>query len=349
MATIITQTFSEKAMQNNGSPLATAAKQDVADYEDFVENGAIGLHIVDGNEIILRANKAELAMMGYGADEYVGRNIADFHADAPVIQDILTRLTNGEKLDRYSARLRTKDGDIRDVLITSSALFRNRKFVNTRCFTMDVTEAKRTQDILSDERRKAEKQQALLIRELHHRVKNTLAAVNAIMSTTMRFSSSMEEFKNAFTNRVVALGKTHSLLTEEMTQTIDFKAILMSELEPFDDGTGRVSLKGGRVTLAAELAVPLGMAIHELTTNAVKYGALSILSGTLAIEWTAQEDRLTFSWVEANVPDVQEPKRGGFGQVLLKKVLPQQLSANVQLDYTPDGLRVKIDLPSRVN
>ena len=110
-----------------------------ADLEDFFENSAIGLHIVSGEGIILRANKAELSLLGYGADEYVGRQITEFHKDAPVIGDILHRLSCGEKLDRYPARLRAKDGSVKHVLITSNSRFDDGKFVNTRCFTTDVT------------------------------------------------------------------------------------------------------------------------------------------------------------------------------------------------------------------
>jgi PAS domain S-box-containing protein len=109
------------------------------DLEDFFENSAIGLHIVSGAGIILRANKAELELLGYTAEEYVGRHIAEFHADAPVIGDILQRLSGGDKLDRYPARLRAKDGSIKHVLITSNSRFEDGKFVNTRCFTTDVT------------------------------------------------------------------------------------------------------------------------------------------------------------------------------------------------------------------
>jgi PAS domain S-box-containing protein len=109
------------------------------DLEDFFENSAIGLHIVSGAGIILRTNKAELELLGYAAEEYIGRHIAEFHADASVIGDILQRLSRGEKLDRYPARLRAKDGAIKHVLITSNSRFEDGKFVNTRCFTTDVT------------------------------------------------------------------------------------------------------------------------------------------------------------------------------------------------------------------
>jgi PAS domain S-box-containing protein len=110
-----------------------------ADLEDFFENSAIGLHIVSGDGIILRANKAELDLLGYAPEEYVGRHIAEFHADAPVIGDILHRLSCGERLDRYPARLRAKDGSVKHVLVTSNSRFKDGKFINTRCFTTDVT------------------------------------------------------------------------------------------------------------------------------------------------------------------------------------------------------------------
>lgn len=109
------------------------------DLDDFFENGAVALHLVAADGTILRANKAELNLLGYTAEEYIGRKITDFHADDDAISDILTRLTCGERLDRYPARLRAKDGTIRHVEITSNVQFRDGQFINTRCFTVDVT------------------------------------------------------------------------------------------------------------------------------------------------------------------------------------------------------------------
>ena len=113
---------------------------------DFFENATVGLHWVGPDGTILRANRAELDMLGYSREEYVGRPIADFHADEDVICDILKRLQAGEKLDEYPARLRCKDGSIKDVLIDSSVLWRDGEFVHTRCFTRDVTERKRAEE-----------------------------------------------------------------------------------------------------------------------------------------------------------------------------------------------------------
>ena len=119
--------------------------------EDFFENGVVGLHQVAGDGTILRANRAELDLLGYAPDEYIGRRIAEFHADPEVIGDILSRLSRGQALDRYPARLRHKDGSIRHVVISSSALFRDGEFVNSRCFTVDVTQQVEAQDALRAE------------------------------------------------------------------------------------------------------------------------------------------------------------------------------------------------------
>ncbi|HEY8572761.1 PAS domain S-box protein [Phenylobacterium sp.] len=125
--------------------LETAAKGGIPDrsdtLEDFFENGAVGLHLVDGGGRILRANRAELQLLGYQPEEYLGRQISDFHADAGAIEDILARLSRGETLDKYPARLKAKDGSIKHVLISSSVCFDEAgNFRNTRCFTVDVTD-----------------------------------------------------------------------------------------------------------------------------------------------------------------------------------------------------------------
>jgi PAS domain S-box-containing protein len=117
------------------------------DLEDFFENGAVALHLVGSEGTILRANTAELQLLGYDAVEYVGHHLSEFHADQAVVADMLERLSRGEKLMKYPARLRAKDGSIKHVEISSSVRFRQGKFINTRCFTIDVTELKRTQDL----------------------------------------------------------------------------------------------------------------------------------------------------------------------------------------------------------
>jgi two-component sensor histidine kinase len=201
-----------------------------------------------------------------------------------------------------------------------------------------------------EERRQAQNQQSFLIRELHHRVKNTLATVQAVVGATARSTSSIEEFYKAFVGRIISLANTHSLLTEALWQTASLREILEKELIPYNDAKGeRIELEGPDVKLPSEIAVPIGMAVHELTTNAAKYGALSVRTGKVSVMWSengeGEDRRLSLSWVERGGPRVAQPGRQGFGSRLLHRVLTTQLNAQVNVDYDPSGLRVSIDAP----
>jgi PAS domain S-box-containing protein len=198
------------------------------------------------------------------------------------------------------------------------------------------------------ERKRAEEQQALLVRELHHRVKNTLATVQAIMGSTARAVDNIEDFKTALFGRIQSLAKTHLLLADQ-ERAIEFGDILRSELDAFDDGNGRITLGGPEVTLSSQLAVSLSMTIHELTSNAAKFGALSVYGGKVDVAWSvtigATRRMLTFDWVESGGPPVTEPKRQGFGSRLLEFVLPGQIQAKTRVEYRGDGVRVHCEAP----
>jgi PAS domain S-box-containing protein len=199
------------------------------------------------------------------------------------------------------------------------------------------------------DRKRAEEQQALLVRELHHRVKNTLATVQAIMGSTARVVDNIEDFKAALFGRIQSLAKTHLLLADE-ERALEFVDLLRSELDAFDDGTnGRISLQGPQVTLSSQLGVSLGMAIHELTTNAAKHGALSVFGGKVEVTWSvtinATRRTLTFDWIESGGPPVAEPTRKGFGTRLLDFVLPGQIQAKTRIVYARDGLRMHCVVP----
>ncbi len=198
------------------------------------------------------------------------------------------------------------------------------------------------------ERRQAQAQQSLLIRELHHRVKNTLATVQAVVGATARATSNVDDFYEAFVGRIISLANTHSLLTEAVWQTASLREILDKELMPYKDDAGeRVVLDGPAAELPSEAAVPIGMAIHELTTNAAKYGALSVSTGKVAVSWTSETQpeglRLKLRWKESGGPAVSPPTRQGFGSRLLHRVLATQLNAKVEMDFRPQGLQVSID------
>jgi two-component sensor histidine kinase len=191
--------------------------------------------------------------------------------------------------------------------------------------------------------------QALLIRELHHRVKNTLATVQALVSATARSTTTVEEFYQSFGARIVSLANTHTLLTEDYWQTASLREMLGNELGPYDEDGRRIVLDGPDVELASELAVPTGMALHELTTNALKYGALSVPEGRVEIAWDVKPDadvrKLCLEWIERGGPPVTPPKRRGFGSTLLQRVLTAQAQAEIAIDFEPQGLRFKMVAP----
>lgn len=200
------------------------------------------------------------------------------------------------------------------------------------------------------ERKRAESQRALLIRELHHRVRNTLATVQAVMRTTARASETIEEFEEAFVGRIDSLSRTHELLTDNFQQAVSVRTLLSNELAGYDDGAcQRVRLDGPPVELPSTLAVPIGMAVHELTANAAKYGALSLIGGAVEVVWRESNEQrmrsLRIDWVERDGPPVRPPTRKGFGSRLLEHVLARQIDADVALDYHPAGLRARIVLP----
>ena len=155
----------------------------------------------------------------------------------------------------------------------------------------------------------------------------------------------MDDFQQAFSGRIAALSKTHSLLTDNEQRFVPLKQLLKNELEIYEDGEGqRIIQAGPEVMLPAHVSVSFAMAIHELTTNALKYGALSVLAGVLRVSWTLDETRLVLRWQESNVPITRQPTRVGFGSQLLQRLLPHQLGAQVEMKFAPDGLKADISI-----
>jgi two-component sensor histidine kinase/CheY-like chemotaxis protein len=200
------------------------------------------------------------------------------------------------------------------------------------------------------ERKRSEEHQLLLIRELQHRVKNTLATVQALLRATARSASTVQGFRQVFEARVLSLSRTHDLLVENAWRAAPIRNILRSELGPYDDGAGtRVLLAGPGVELPAELAVPIGMAIHELTTNAAKYGAFSTPRGWLEVEWDVRGHegtrKLQLWWTERDGPPVEKPSRKGFGSSLIQRLLTTQCRAEIEFAYDRPGLRFQMSVP----
>jgi PAS domain S-box-containing protein len=199
------------------------------------------------------------------------------------------------------------------------------------------------------DRKEAEERQHLMTRELHHRVKNTLATVQAVISSTARRAKTITEFYDAVSSRIISLAKTHTLLVNNTWGGATVEDLFRAELEAYDDSrNSRITLEGPTVQLPSEVALALGMAAHELTTNAAKYGALSLPDGKVAVRWSVKEADsryLVLDWIERNGPSVQTPERKGFGSMLLERVLGRQLKGEVSIDYAQEGLRLHLQAP----
>jgi PAS domain S-box-containing protein len=286
------------------------------------------------------ANPAFTRMTGYEAHEVVGRSprlLQGPLTDRTVLDGLRAALEAGEAAQGEAVNYR-KDGSAYMVewLVTPvrEADGRITHWVATQ---RDVTE-----------RRAYEDRQAMMVRELHHRVKNTLATVQAVLNATVRSSLSISEFTRALTGRIASLARTHALITEDLAQAASFEGLLRAELGPYDE-RGRLILEGPAVVLPSEMAVPVGMALHELTTNALRHGSLADPDGRLEVRWSVEDGpngkALRWAWSEHDGPPVGHPTREGFGHRLLNKVLATQTGAEVTVDFASDGLRVSVRMP----
>jgi PAS domain S-box-containing protein len=437
--------------------------------EDLFENGIMALHLVGPDGTILRANAKELQILGYSPDEYIGRNIAEFHVDQTTIVDMLERLSRNEQLIQYPARLRAKDGSIRHALVSSSARFSDGELVNTRCFTVDITERLRAEDRIrrqeeqrlaatyqyapigivevdadgrllranaqacrllgyspdeargrsifeettdergqadrqqfqrqvagesdrytvekrihrkdgsslwasitsssirdsdgrflyairtqedicerkrrEEEREEREKREHLLMREVNHRAKNMLSLVQAIARQTA--AREPEDFIGSFTERIQALAANQDLLISNEWQGVDVKDLVNAQLAHFADLIGsRITVHGPRLCLKPASAQAIGLALHELATNAGKYGALSIDLGRVDVSWCIVDDSFTVSWTERDGPPVSAPKRRGFGAIVMEVMAERSVEGAVKLDYAPSGVTWRLTCPA---
>ena len=193
------------------------------------------------------------------------------------------------------------------------------------------------------ERARAEQHQLLLINELNHRVKNTLASVQAIAFQTLRGEASLAEARARFEARLMALSGAHDLLTEENWGGASLERVVNDAIEHLAGEAGRFAVEGEPLRLAPRAALALTMALHELGTNAAKYGALSVDGGRVSIDWTRSGDRLRLHWRETGGPPVVPPTRRGFGSRLIERGLAADLGGAASLHFDPAGLRCDIE------
>jgi two-component system, chemotaxis family, CheB/CheR fusion protein len=199
------------------------------------------------------------------------------------------------------------------------------------------------------ERKQWEEHQELLVSELSHRVKNTLATVQSIAAQTMRHANSLESFYRDFSARLQALGGAHALLTARNWQSLNLRAVVLEPLRAFAEAGERVRLQGAEIELKPTAALALTLAVHELATNAAKHGALSRPDGVVAIDWeltgTQGAHVVRLVWSERGGPKVEAPPEHGFGLGLIERITSYELDGEVRYDFTPEGFVCELRLP----
>jgi PAS domain S-box-containing protein len=260
--------------------------------------------------------------------------------DLPISSALLKRAIDPELRDRssYEYRVLLPDGSSRWVLAFGEAVFEGPPGQERA-----VRYAGTIQDI--SERKASERHQELLIAELNHRVKNTLAIVQALAFQTLRRGEVPDSVGESFAGRLQALAAAHDILVKEGWESASIEEVASAVLDPHDGGEGRISVEGKPIRLPPQMTVTLAMTLHELATNAVKHGALSNGHGRVRLSWEKPEaePRIRLSWVEEMGPPVREPERQGFGTRMIRRAFGAEANGTVALDFSPTGLRCEIE------
>jgi PAS domain S-box-containing protein len=235
---------------------------------------------------------------------------------------------------RCEGRFRRADGALRIIALYGRPRFdANGEFRGHIGVANDLTDA-----------REFEESQRLLINELNHRVKNTLAMVQALVRQTLRDDRAPLTVERDVTERLIALAAAHDVLSREHWKDADLSDVVGEVMRPYDHG-GRVRMRGPQARIAPKAVIPLSMALHELATNAAKYGALSSPDGRVELTWRRAAGAVALDWRERGGPPVTTPTLTGFGSQLLGRVLAGQLGHPAEIEYAPEGLTCRIQAP----
>ena len=325
-------TFAASAYQ---TLLSLNATQRIA---SIVESSDDAIVSKDLNGVIINWNHGAERIFGYTAEEVVGKPITilippDRHDEEP---SILERIRRGERVEHFETVRMRKHGSRVDISLTISPVKNAEgKIIGASKIARDITE-----------RKHSEAQIAILAREAEHRAKNVLATVQATVHLTQ--SDTPEGLKQAIEGRIQALANVHRLFVESRWEGADLHGLAQEELAAYSPGREtRVQIDGPSVLLEPNAAQAIAVILHELATNAAKYGALSVPNGHVRIEWSHEQNgQLVLRWTEKGGPPVEPPTRRGFGARVMENMVRGQFKGELKFDWHPEGLACEIVLPS---
>lgn len=311
-----------------------------ARYEAVLRGSHVTVYTQDRN---LRYTSISNPMLGHAIDDIVGRTDEEIFPSAAAPEVVALKravLASGEAKNLELALavgsvVRWHDLHIEPLLDDADAI------IGLTCASVDVTE-----------RKEGEAHLRMLLRELTHRSKNLLAVIQAMARQTARHTGSIEDFLNQFSSRLQALAASHDLLIRESWTGASLRELIHLHLVGFlERDNGQVVLDGPEVGLKPDAAQNLGLALHELATNAAKFGALSVPDGRLSISWTKSrgldDDAIIIDWHEQSGPKVKPRRKRGFGSLVIERNLSRTLDRDVELVFNPNGLRCHIVIPDK--
>jgi PAS domain S-box-containing protein len=291
----------------------------------------------DVNGVITSWNDGAQRIFGYTAEEVIGKPITVLIPTDRLDEEpgILERILRGSRIDHYETVRKRKDGSLIDISLTVSPVKNSQgRIIGASKVARDITDRKRAEDT-----------KEFLLNEIKHRVRNTLGTVQAIARQTFRAASSGE--RDAFQARLQALAGAHDLLTLPSWAFANVNDVVEHALKPFRErNSERIEASGPEAELSANRALMLTMVLHELGTNAVKYGALSNSEGRVSVNWELpvgeSDNLLKLYWRESNGPRVESPSRKGFGSTLIERALEGE--GNAQLEFAASGVTCTVRL-----
>ncbi len=310
--------------------------------------GAYFLSVVEASRDCIRVISAEGVVEYMNAegqalfeiDDFEGRNRHKYWPDQwpaesrAVVERALRRALAGEA-SAFRAACPTAKGDPRCWDTTVSPILDEGRVIRVLATSRDVTGEVRS-----------ESHRQLLVNELNHRVKNTLATIQSIASQSLRNAGVDPAVRRAFEGRLMAIAATHNVLTDENWSAASLRQIIDGAVTPYRVHPGQLTITGQDLRVSPKPAVVMALAFHELAINALKYGALSAQAGHVDIRWRVDGgERLNIEWTERGGPPVQRPERRGFGSRIVELALPNELGGEVDVDYRTEGLHCSISSP----
>ena len=324
-------TFAAAAYQ---TLLSLNATQRIA---SIVESSVDAIISKDLNGVITSWNNGAERIFGYTAEEAVGKPITILIPPDRLHEEhsILERIRRGARVEPYETVRTRKDGSPVDISLTVSPVKNAEgKIIGASKIARDITE-----------RKNAEAQITVLAREAEHRVKNVLASVQAAVH--LSHSDTPEGLKHTIEGRIQALANVHRLFVESRWAGAELHSVVEEELSAYcGNGEGRARIDGPKLLMRPDIAQAVAVALHELATNAAKYGALSVAEGHVQVEWSrASDGRLVLRWTETGGPPGKPPTRQGFGTRVMDSMIRGQLKGEMRFDWREEGLTCEIILP----